>query len=105
VLRGALETVNLVVIKTHLSHGFRDTHDNRTPHAGAGLGRGELGDQTQDLREQHSRHGNLGHLEGDVAPVADHFAPVLMSFSLHRRIIPQALGVVDVLLAGEPPEH
>jgi hypothetical protein len=40
VLRGALETVNLVVIKTHLSHGFRDPHDNRTPHAGAGLGRG-----------------------------------------------------------------
>ena len=31
----------------------------------------ELRDQPQDLGEQHSRHGDLGHLEGNVAAVAD----------------------------------
>jgi hypothetical protein len=56
VLRGALGTVNLVVIKTHLSHGFRDTHDNRTPHAGAGLGRG----RNSEIRCRISANSILG---------------------------------------------
>ena len=33
--------------------------------------RPQFGDQPQDLGEQHSRHGDLGHLEGDIAAVAD----------------------------------
>ena len=28
-------------------------------------------DQPQDLGEHHSRHGDLGHLESDIAAVAD----------------------------------
>jgi hypothetical protein len=31
----------------------------------------QFGDQPQDLCKQHPRHGNLGHLEDHVAPVAD----------------------------------
>lgn len=37
--------------------------------------RGHLGrnvtNELQDVGEQAPRHGNLGHLEGDIAPVAD----------------------------------
>jgi hypothetical protein len=33
--------------------------------------RPEFGDQPQDLGEQHSRHGDLGHLERNVAAVTD----------------------------------
>ena len=33
--------------------------------------RPQFGDQPQDLGEQHPRHGDLGHLEGDIAAVAD----------------------------------
>ena len=37
-----------------------------------GIGRRpQFGDQPQDLGEQHPRHGNLGHLEGGIAAVAD----------------------------------
>jgi hypothetical protein len=31
----------------------------------------QFGDQPQDLGEQRPRHGDLGHLEGDIAAVAD----------------------------------
>ena len=33
--------------------------------------RPQFGDQPQDLGEQHPRNGDLGHLEGDIAAVAD----------------------------------
>ena len=37
-----------------------------------GIGwRPQFGDQPQDLCKQHPRHGDLGHLEGDIAAVAD----------------------------------
>ena len=41
-----------------------------------GIGRRpQFGDQPQDLCKQHPRHGNLGHLEGDIAAVADDLRP------------------------------
>jgi hypothetical protein len=36
-------------------------------------GRPEFGDQPQDLGEHDPRHGDLGHLESDIAAVADEF--------------------------------
>ena len=43
-----------------------------------GIGRRpQFGDQPQDLCKQHPRHGNLGHLEGDIAAVADDLRPDL----------------------------
>ena len=39
------------------------------------------GDQHQNANEQLSGHRDLGHMERDVAPVADTFAPILISFS------------------------
>jgi len=35
--------------------------------------------------EHLSRHRDLGHLEGNVAAMADPFAPILISFS--RRLV------------------
>jgi hypothetical protein len=38
-----------------------------------GIGwRPHFGDQPQDLGKQHPRHGDLGHLEGDIAAVGHH---------------------------------
>jgi hypothetical protein len=59
------------VIKTQLSYGFTRTHDNKrvTP---------------EDVGEQVSRDGDLGHLEGDVAAMShdlETFALILISFS------------------------
>jgi hypothetical protein len=40
------------------------------------------GDKRQDFLEHLSRHRDLGHLEGNVAAMADPtFAPILISFS------------------------
>ena len=52
---------------------FADTHDDRAVHAGAGSGGGRSSAISRriDLGEQHPWHGDLGHLEGDVAAVAD----------------------------------
>jgi len=43
------------------------------------------GDKRQDFLEHLSRHRDLGHLEGNVAAMADPFAPILISFS--RRLV------------------
>jgi hypothetical protein len=57
---------------------FAETHDNRAVHAASGSGGGRSsGDQPQDVGEELSRDGNLGHLEGDIATLA----PILISFS------------------------
>jgi len=42
--------------------------------------RPQFGDQPQDLGEQHSRNGDLGHLEGDIAAVADELGADLDQF-------------------------
>ena len=58
--------------------------------------RPKLSDQPQNFPEQATRHRDLGHLERDVAAVANNPA--------HRRIASQAIGVVHVLLATEAAE-
>ena len=61
------------------------THDSRAAHAGAGSGGGRRSrDQPQNLGEQHSRNGDLGHLEGNVAAVADELGADL------DQLLPQA---------------
>jgi hypothetical protein len=46
--------------------------------------RPQFGDQSQDLGEQPPRHGDLGHLESDIAVVADEFGADL------DQLLPQA---------------
>ena len=43
--------------------------------------RPQFPDQPQNLLEHLPWNGDLGHLECDVAAVADDFAPILISFS------------------------
>jgi hypothetical protein len=60
---------------------FARTHDNRTLHAGTGLGGGRnFRDQPQDIGEQSSRNGDLGHLEGAIcAGVAPACRPAFLT--------------------------
>ncbi len=70
-LRGTPEDADLVVIKTHLSRGFRwNTCQPNTSRRRRIRWRPQLRDQPQYLGEQISRDSDLGHLEGDVAAVA-----------------------------------
>lgn len=46
--------------------------------------RPQFGDQPQDLGEHHLRHGDLGHLESDIAAVADELGADL------DQLLPQA---------------
>jgi hypothetical protein len=43
--------------------------------------RPQFDDQSQNLGEQHSWHGDLGHPEGDIATGLTTFAPILIRFS------------------------
>src|SRR6266404_3067564 len=45
--------------------------------------RPQLGDQPQNLGEQHSWHGDLGHLEGDIATVVNDLRANLDQLFLH----------------------
>jgi hypothetical protein len=52
------------------------------PHAHAGRGFGpQLCNQPQNLPEHLPRNGDLGHLEGDDAAIADDLGTILISFS------------------------
>ena len=63
--------LEMAFIKAHLPHGSRSTSSSGAAHAGADRAAPQFGDQPQDLCKQHPRHRNLGHLEGDIAAVAD----------------------------------
>jgi hypothetical protein len=66
-----------------------------------------LGDEPQNLLENVPWDGDLGHLEGDVAAVADYLAPILISFSF-RLVSDQSLigsGVASVRRKFPPPCH
>ena len=69
--RGTPEDADLVVIKTHLSRGFRWNTCQLNTSRGRRIGRRpQLRDAPQDVGEEIFRDSNLGHLEGDVAAVA-----------------------------------
>src|SRR5262245_34742584 len=78
------------LIKTHLSSGFSLIRIQPNPSPQRGIRWWpELRDQPQDLGEQHSRRGDLGHLEGNVAAVADELGDDLDRFS--KRVSDQSL--------------
>ena len=61
---------SFLVINAHLS---RDFSSQQRPHGSSRhRRRTQPGDVRQDLPEHPSRYGNLGHLERDIAAVADH---------------------------------
>ena len=64
--------LEMAFVKAHLPHWFMLDLIQRRRSCRRGIGwRPQFGDQPQDLCKQHPRHGNLGHLEGDIAAVAD----------------------------------
>ena len=94
--------VDFAFIKTHLSLGFRWNAWHPNPSRRRWIRRRpQFSDQTQDLGKQHSRHGDLGHLEGDVATVADKLRP-----DLHE-LLPEAgqRPVRDCLGQGQRPQE
>ncbi len=69
---GKPASVDLVVIKTHLSRVLAGTHDNRTASLRRWIGRRpQFGDQPQDFLEQAPWHRDLSQLERDVPAVRD----------------------------------
>jgi hypothetical protein len=61
-----------VVIQTHLSLGFRlNAKQLSASRRCDRRWRPQLRDQPQDIGEQNSGDGDLGHLEGDITAVAD----------------------------------
>ncbi len=71
-LGGAPKSDESSVIKTHLCRGF--ARERVTPNAlrcRSARRRSQFGDQPQDVGEEVSRDRDLGHLERDIAAVAD----------------------------------
>ena len=50
---------------------FDRTQNNQALHVDTAAGGPQFRDQPQDVGKQISRDGDLGHLEGDIAAVAD----------------------------------
>jgi hypothetical protein len=76
--------------------------------------RPQLGDQPQNLGEHHSGHSDLGHLERNVASVADngtrrprggHFRPRHHSGARNRQQDRVAIGAGQGFALGEPVFH
>src|SRR5580704_17964190 len=66
--------VEFSLIETHFSYGLQRTHEKSNALRCRRDGRWpQFRDQPQDVGEQGSRNGDLSHLEGDIAPVADDF--------------------------------
>jgi hypothetical protein len=72
-LRRAAKSAKFFVIETYLSCQFQRTRDKPTPHAvDTTSGRNSaISRKKQDVGEERLRNGDLRHLEGDVAAVAD----------------------------------
>jgi hypothetical protein len=74
------------VIEMHLFHGLGRTRGkSNASHCGCDGWWPQFRDQPQDIGEQSSRNGDLGHLEGDVTAVADDLRADLNQLLLQAR--------------------
>ena len=72
-LRGTPEDADLVVIKTHVSRGFRwNTCQPNTSRGRWIRWRSKFRDEPQNVGEQIPWDGDLGHLKRDIATVGHH---------------------------------
>ena len=82
-------------METHLSRGFRWNSSQPVRSCRHWIGRRpKFGDQPQDVGEELSRDGDLGHLEGDIVAVSDDLGTNLDELLLQadQRPAPYRLG-------------